>query len=188
MDLLLAVRRVLGELLRDEGFTSPVAPRPGRVTADRGRVVLEMYYLDEEPPPRSLVVALGVREDRAKERGVGLWWLLGDVAPPYDAWTFDTQETLEAAVTRVRDEVLTPFAAPLWRDETALGLRVDEHSRELQVEYEAGERARLLASARRAFDAGHHQEARDGFILAGDLSPVDAKRLQLARRALGDGR
>ncbi len=185
MDLITAAKRVLGEWLRAEGASGLEDARADRVVFVRGEVFLDVYYLDkEDPPPHSLVVAVGLRADGVL-RGVGLWRLLDDV-PPYWDWRFSTQEELEAALTRLRDDVLMPNADRIWRDPDGLARAWEIQRAEVEREYVGHERERLLAGARAAFTAGRYSEARDAYVLAGEpLSATDAHRLRIARRQVG---
>jgi hypothetical protein len=183
-DLREGARQVLGEYLRDEGFEEGDGDR-SHIEFVKDKVFLHFSYYPEDASPRGINIGLGLKEGDGPRQGVGAWSFIpaGTEAQSYSLWKFANELQLEASLVRIRDEVLSPFVRPHWRNPNLIATALRSEWRSLNERHRWLLDERRIDAARRAFAAGDFQAAVDGYVLAeGELPDVDAKRLRIARR------
>lgn len=137
-----AASTALEPRLSVEGFDGPHETRTSLVEFRKSHVVLTVEYYVEEPPPRSVVIGLGIRQTDGTIQAIGLWELIpvDDPAARYGTWRFATQEELIVVLRRIVDDALMPFASSYWREpgalgaviEASVGRRLEEHARDVR--------------------------------------------------------
>lgn len=184
IDLASAAAAELLPWLASEGFGQHTTSRPTVVQFDRpDHVVLQLEYYPEDAPPRSIGIALGLREQDGTMRGVGAWELMSDTASrQYSQFRFTSQDDLHETLRHLRAQAL-PALVPYWQDTARLLVAIETSESRRQASFDEAEDQRRLAAARRAFDAGRFDESIRQYALAGGARTLaDDQRLKIARR------
>lgn len=187
IDLEACCRETLTAWLVKNGFGEIAKVGPARVESLAGAVCLALSYYVEEPPPRSLMVSIGLVGPDGSRRMAGLWSLLPDDDPAieYPTWSFRSQDELKRTVNRVRDEVLTRFVPGLLASPDAIVTAINRAEREAQERFQSDRSRQLLTRARAAFSKGLYADALADFGAAGSiLSKVDEQRVRIARKRI----
>ncbi len=152
-----------------------------------GRQVISFGYSLEDYPAFRVLISLGlIRKERLSiEESVAL----GDVmratqGGDYWNWTFANRDELALILIRIRDQLLPEHVVPLWKDADSLlqSLIRIRKTREARNADRAVQKQRRLAEE--AFRDGRYKEAIIIYeaLSSVDLSPADAKRIELARK------
>lgn len=189
---MVAATRSLQDWFAQEGFAGPIVRGASLVEFSKGSLVVQFEFYEEEPPPRSIMVSIGlagVRGGMRTTRAVGLWSLIpeDDPAQSYSLWGFNDQAELEAALSAIRDRVLPRFARPWWKAPDRLVAAVERSERALRATYDAGIVQRELEEARRSFKRGDFRDALDRYARVDRtaLTSADEQRVKIARRSPG---
>lgn len=184
------VGRIVGPVLTGHGFAPAASSTSSRVNYRRGGVVVSLAYFVEDLPTPWVAVDIGLAALDNPAQLVGLWRALPDDARAreYPSWRFHDDESLDAVVSRIVNEVLLTFGPPLWDSEADIEDLLAKQMDETESRYLEDRRRADLLRARRSFDEGRFQDAIDGFGMIGTeaLSAADRRLLYLARQRLGD--
>ncbi len=115
-------RRVLGQYFEMNGFTEVRENEIGGVWFSRFGVFLEISY-ELETVPQTLSVVIGVGENKYESPSghpccVPYWYLLPRVDSQNQSGLvgFKTESELETLLGQIKDNVLEPYAKPLWNN------------------------------------------------------------------------
>ena len=108
-------------------FTDGGQDRGGRIYYRQSDVFLNVSYDVENYPKYRPSVVLGIGEDLYGQKGlafngVPFWYLIPSDLPErkYSFWTFSSTEDLKLVLARIKDEILEPYAKPLWESRANL--------------------------------------------------------------------
>lgn len=178
-----AVRTVLGDYLAAEGFADPTTARTGGVIFHDGVVMLRFRRAD----PDSFDVQVSVGQRRTSD--IVDWVRVARLSPEASiaqacwSWELPEQPSLEAALARLRADVLAPHVAAFWRDPRRLAPVFEEQDREHERRFRAGREQHNLRAARESFQHGRFQEAEQYFDRLDRLSDSDQTRRDIAHEA-----
>lgn len=109
-------------------------------------------------------------------------------------WEYQSEEELEASLIKVRDLVVEPFSVPFLKDSAQLIALVEERAKKVDNEW----RTQILCHnesiyrrlANEAFRRKDYEEVVRNFTKIGGqrLSPVEVKKLELARKRISGKR
>lgn len=183
---------IIGLFLRREGFEHTQRTEVNGVVFRRGDCFVEVTYFPEHSPTYEIMVNIGLGNEmcgpRGELQGIGLWYAIPETHPFRRSFgTFSSKAELQAVLTRLRNEVFSTFAKPLWDDATKLRGFVDQlvRSQAEQVRQQALED--LRTGALDAFNDRNYTQAVELYqqIGRGLLSPTELKRLEIAQKRLG---
>lgn len=190
-------RKIFDSFLGGYGFINSEADETGSVTYFKNNCFLNIYYYPEDNPNYSPMIRIGFvkkSEDppSIQFEGIGLWYAIPESVKSrdYGNWTFSTSEELEKALLRIRDEVISVYAQPLWEEPQNLRLLVNKRKKDIEEEYKANILRKKKIEAQNAFRTGNYEEALKIYseIDRADLSTTDLKRFNIAQKYLLHGR
>jgi hypothetical protein len=184
------VHDVLDEYLRRYGFTYKGVHQGVSVYWTLGDLFFRVGYLAETAPDYELTMGTGLRSSSplrpaSSADSVGVWRLVPSGADPrLVEWVFDSPEGLREVLQHVRDHVVEPYVASLWKDRDRLRSLIAQHGREAEDERNRLLDERRIERARAEFDAGRYADAAHSYaeVDPNRLTRADQKRLELARR------
>jgi hypothetical protein len=175
-------RSILDEPMSRHGFeiegSSDVT-----VVYGSGRRFLEVAYYLEDFPRFHVAISI-TSNDSGYRDGVGLWRFLPDRAAAHRSWNFTDEASLRDLLVRLIDEAVVSVALSLLENPGQLSAALDAQRVEMEDAHTLEVQSEHLAAARRAFDAGRHEEALRLYdrIDRRRLLASDSKRIDLARR------
>ena len=183
-------RKVFDDYLKGHGFGHGQADQTGSLTYRRERTFLQIHYYVEDSPNYSPMVTLGrVRNAwlRPVFDRIGLWYAIPSddaEARDYELWRFSDAEQLEAALTRIRREVIEVYARPLWEHPQQLSALIRTRHGEVEAERQTDMVKSKKAEAERAFRAADYRLAATlyGELGESSLSELERKRYELSRK------
>jgi hypothetical protein len=119
------VRQVLGPYLGTHGFQLLDQPS-GALRCIQNDVLLSLAYDSDRVAQISPVIAIGT-----PDRLVPIWFVIPESsqAHHHQLWVFRNEGELASVLERVRQDVLIPYAEPLWAATDQLRLWLDRFDR-----------------------------------------------------------
>jgi hypothetical protein len=106
----------IGSFLQPYGFVVSKSDADVIVIFRRLEVYIEIGYLLEFYPDYVLTVVIGLGDGRLD--AVPLWYVIpqNDSSNSYSLWTFSSEVMLRSVLIKIQNEVILPYAQPLWQD------------------------------------------------------------------------